>query len=278
MSQFIDLHLHTNCSDGLLGPGELLELVRHKDLVAFSVTDHDTLEGYYAVRELLEDSDPECLPGVELSVDVNSQDLHLLAYLFDPDDNALTSALVEFQTRRNQRGRMMVEKLREMGKDVSFEAVEEAASGGVIGRPHVADALFRLGLVKTYEEAFYKYIGNGRPAFVAKSRLKPEDAIGLVHRAGGVTVMAHPYTADMYRHIEMMVSLGLDGLEIYHYSHSLQDVQQLKHLADRFGLVQTGGSDYHGRESREGEIGSQEVPVELLTVLKERANQIRGQH
>jgi len=276
MSQFINLHLHSNRSDGVLEPEQLLQLVKQKKLQAFSVTDHDTLEGYHAVKELLVDSDPELIPGIELSVELGSEDMHLLAYLLDPTDRVFVSALDEFRERRNERGRIMVQKLRELGLDISFGAVEEAAMGAVVGRPHVADAMHRLELVRTYEEAFYKYIGNGRPAYVPHSRLKPKEAILLVHNAGGVAVMAHPFVAEMYKQIEMMVAVGLDGLEIYHYSHTTTQVEQLQHLADRFGLIQTGGSDFHGRENREGEIGSQKVPVQLLDRLKKKAEEIRG--
>jgi predicted metal-dependent phosphoesterase TrpH len=276
MSGFIDLHMHTWHSDGVYGPARLLDTVREKQLAAFSVTDHDTLEGYHEIKKLLQDSDPELIPGVELSVEFDSQDMHLLAYCFDPDNNALVSAIEDFQEKRNQRGRMMVEKLRGMGLNMDFEAVEKTANGPAIGRPHVAEAMFNEGLVETYEEAFYKYIGNGRPAYVPKVRFLPVDAFKLVHEAGGVVVMAHPMIGAMHRHIEELSGMGLDGIEIYHCRHEKHHVKRLRHLAERFGLVATGGSDFHGRDEREAEIGSLNVPAELSEKLKIRGQQIRG--
>ena len=276
MSGFIDLHMHTCYSDGVYGPAQLLDTVREKRLAAFSVTDHDTLKGYHEVKNLLQDSDPELITGIELSVEVESQDMHLLAYCFDPDNDPLVSAIEDFQEKRNQRGRTMVEKLREMGLDMDFEAVEKAADGPAIGRPHVAEAMFKEGLVETYEEAFYKYIGNGRPAYVPKAKLSPQMAIKLIHQAGGAVVMAHPMIGAMYQHIEELSGMGLDGIEIYHYRHEKHHVKRLRHLAEQFGLVATGGSDFHGRGDREVEIGSLNVPADLLEGLKIRTQQIRG--
>ncbi|HUV31484.1 MAG TPA: PHP domain-containing protein [Acidobacteriota bacterium] len=278
MPQFIDLHLHTSCSDGVHDPEQLLVLVRKADLAAFSLADHDTLDGYRAIRDIVTDSDPELIAGIELSVSVNGEDLHMLGYLLDPDNKVLVSALGEFQERRNQRGRLMVQRLRDMGLDITFEAVERAAGSAVIGRPHVADAMFELGLVGRYEEAFYRYIGNGRPAYVPKSRLGPRDAVELIHQAGGVAVVAHPIVADMYQYVERLAGLGLDGIELYHYMHKRHHRKQLRALADRFGLLVTGGSDFHGREERSAGIGSQKVPAELLETLKQRAEQIRSRN
>ncbi|MBU0982609.1 MAG: phosphatase, partial [candidate division Zixibacteria bacterium] len=140
-----------------------------------------------------------------------------------------------------------------------------------------AAAMLKVGAVKSIEEAFYRYIGNGKPAYMPKSKLSPGEAIELIHGAGGVAVMAHPMIAHMYKHIEDTVKLGLDGIEAYHYSHSRPDIKQLKKTAERFGLLTTGGSDFHGRSEREGEIGSQQVPTRLLAGLRARAEQIRGE-
>ena len=276
MREYIDLHMHTNCSDGIPSPAELLALVRRSDVAAFSVTDHDTFEGYSAIKEMLVDSDPELISGIELSVAIGSVDLHMLAYLVDTEDEEFKSALQGFQEKRNQRGRSIVQKLNELDLDISFDAVEETAAGAVIGRPHVAEALFRQGLTKYYEEAFHRYIGEGRPAYIPKAKLTPEEAIELVHRAGGVAVMAHPFVADMYQHTEMLAGLGLDGIEVYHYSMNSAQTKRARALAKQFGLLETGGSDFHGRSHGDAPIGSQRVPVDLLEPLKRKAEQIRG--
>ena len=276
MPGYIDLHLHTNCSDGVLTPEQLLEKVRTIGLEAFAITDHDTLEGYRRVVAVIRSDDPELIPGVELSVATDNGDMRLLAYLVDPDHDELTSALDRFCEERNSRGRRMVEKLNELGVTLSFDAVESRSAGTAIGRPHIAEAMVESGLVKTFEEAFRKYIGNNCPAYIPKSKLGPKEAIDLIHRAHGVAVLAHPFINDMHRHVESLAQMQLDGLEVYHYSHGKQKNKELKRLARRYNLLPSGGSDFHGRHEHEGEIGADQVPVEYLDNLKRRAQEIRG--
>ncbi|MCP4684249.1 MAG: PHP domain-containing protein [bacterium] len=276
MAGYVDLHLHTAYSDGALSPDDLLAIVREKKLVAFSITDHDTLEGYRHARKLLTKDDPELITGIELSAESGGEDMHLLGYLFDPDDKALNASIVESQEIRRERGRIMVEKLNQMGMQISFEAVEQAAQGSVVGRPHVADVLLEEGHISNFDEAFRKYIGYGCEAYVPRRRLTPAQAIDLIHGAGGVAVLAHAFIAGMNRHIEALAGQGLDGLEVQHYAHKKHHVKQLKTLAKRYGLLHTGGSDFHGRRDHEGEVGSLNVPVGLLDSLKQHALQIRG--
>jgi predicted metal-dependent phosphoesterase TrpH len=278
MKKRIDLHLHTNHSDGTVSAAELLEIVRAKKLSAFSVTDHDTLAGYWAVRSLISEDDPELIPGLELSVTADGGDLHLLAYLFDPDNEPLKAALDRFRERRNHRARLIVQRLNEMNIDISFEQVQNVAGEATIGRPHSADTMVRSKAIGSYEEAFEKYIRNGGPAYVAKMSFIPEEAISLVHKAGGVTVLAHPVIDNTSRHIEMLAGLGLDGIEIYHPVHKQNDINRLKNLAERYRLLVCGGSDFHGRSTKYGMVGSQNVPEELLDELKQRAVQKRGKH
>ena len=276
MPRPIDLHMHTNLSDGLLSPPELLDRVRKSKLSAFSVTDHDTLAGWRIIAGLLTESDPELITGVELSVRIGDEDLHILAYGFDPDLSALTAALDLYQTRRSERGREIVNRLQNLGLDITFEHVKETAADGAIGRPHIAEALFRLGLTKQYEEAFYKYIGNGGPAYVPKYRLAPAEAFDLVHASGGVAILAHPAIGDMWRHIDILVPAGLDGIEAYHYSHASADIKRAKQVAKQYNLILSGGSDFHGRGSREATPGSLAVPPEYLDRIKERAMRYRS--
>lgn len=275
MDNRIDLHIHTNFSDGLLSPEQLIEAVRKKKLAAFAITDHDTLKGYQAIRVLLVEGDPKLVSGVELSVSFDQDDVHVLAYCFDPDHESFNQALRDFQKNRNQRARRMVEKLNDMGVQITFEQVEESAVGTVIGRPHVAEAITRAGAVPTYESAFARYIGDGKPAYVPKANFSPTEAIDLIHQAGGVAILAHPIIENRIRHLEMLVDLGLDGIEVFHPFHSRADVDRLKHLADRHRLLVSGGSDYHGREGRFGDIGSQKVPLECLEKIETAAQRRR---
>ena len=276
MPEYIDLHLHTNLSDGVLSPAELLREVRARNLAAFAVTDHDTIDGYLELKSLIADGVPELVSGLELSVAVDSKDLHMLAYLFDPGNDELSETLRAFRQERNHRGRRMVEKLNRMGMALSMEAVLEAAGDSAIGRPHIAEAMRNEGLVGNIEEAFRKYIGDHSPAYIPKNMIQPREAIELIHRAGGLAVLAHPYINDAHKQLEALAQLGLDGLEVYHYSHSKQLVAELKRLAQKHGLLLSGGSDFHGRQHHEGEIGAGQVPVEYLDRMKNRAREIRG--
>ena len=273
MTPFIDLHIHTNCSDGIHTPEEVLERVREKKLSAFAITDHDTLEGYIAVRALCTDSDPALIPGMELSVSFGNQDLHLLGYFFDYTNDELNTALKEMQRRRSLRGQQMVEKLNQMDVAITIEDVHAVSGQAPVGRPHVAEVIFKSGFTKTYEEAFEKYIGDGKPAYVPKVNFSPAEAIVLIHNAGGVAVLAHPAINETYRHIEMLTGLGLDGIEAFHPAHKQWHIDTFKHMAEQYRLVVTGGSDFHGREGRYGDIGSQHVPEKYLVSLQSRAQQ-----
>jgi len=220
--------------------------------------------------------DPELVTGVELSVLIGEDDVHMLAYLFNPDDNALNEALLAFQRKRHVRGQQIVEKLRGLGVDVAFDAITETADGSVMGRPHVAETLHRLNKVGSYQEAFDKYIGRKGPAYVPKVLLEPQTAIEMVHAAGGVAVLAHPFVDDMAKHIPTLTEIGLDGIEVKHSNHTAEQAARLERLAAKHRLVVSGGSDFHGREGRHGAIGSQRVPALYLQELKQRAAQYRG--
>jgi len=270
MDQFVDLHMHTNCSDGMLSPAELLEKVRSANITAFAITDHDTLKGFRAVEKLLTPNDPRIISGVELSSNFENSDLHILAYGFDSDSIHLNNALQRFKIAREHRGRKMVEKLNKLGVDISYEDVQAKAGVGVIGRPHVAEAIFDSGAVSRYNEAFEKYIGVGGPAYVAKASFTPDEAIKLIHESGGVAVLAHPAVGGAERHIEMLVGTGLDGLEVFHPEHGSEEILKFKKLAEDFGLSITGGSDFHGREGRNDKIGSQKVSYIYLSDLLQK--------
>ncbi len=269
--RYVDLHMHTDCSDGLYLPSEVLAFVRKADIVAFSITDHDTLAGYREARSLLQKDDPELIPGLELSAAHDGLDLHLLAYLFDPEDPYLNSALAEFQARRNQRAALIVEKLNDLGISIDLGQVIRKAGKAAVGRPHIAEVMFEQRQVPAYLTAFEKYIGNGKPAYVLKRNFTPREAIEAVHKAGGVVVLAHPQIDETFRYIEELAGMGLDGIEIHHSAHQQRHVEQFRHLAERFRLVCSGGSDFHGREGRHGAIGSQHVPEDCLLRLKQRA-------
>ncbi len=276
MPPYVDLHMHTNLSDGTSSPAEVLALVREKKLSAFAITDHDTLEGYRAVKALLTESDPELVTGVELSVNLGADDVHMLAYLFEPDNPELDAALADFRAKREKRGEEIVLRLQALGLKIPFAEVMVTAGGSVVGRPHIAQTLLRLKLVSGYQEAFDRYIKTGGPAYVPKVMMPPDEAIKLVHEAGGLTVLAHPFIDDMAKHVETLAAMGLDGIEVRHSAHTAHDRSRLEKIADRHGLLMTGGSDYHGREGRYGMIGSQRVPATYLDKMKDKAWRTRN--
>jgi len=271
MKRFIDLHIHTVKSDGTFTPTEVLETARKKKLTAFSITDHDSVDAFFDIEDQLTDSDPEYIPGLELSVTLGNSDLHILAYYFDPRSEELRNKIDEFRSYRNERGAMIVEKLNNMEVDITIDDVKKIAGKAAIGRPHIADVIYQSGAVKSYNQAFNKYIGNGKPAYVAKKNFTPEEAISMIHNAGGIAVLAHPAIEETYQHLEMLVGLGLDGIECFHAYHKQKDIDQFKHFAERWHLVITGGSDFHGREGSYGKIGSQNVSDDYLSALKKRA-------
>jgi predicted metal-dependent phosphoesterase TrpH len=269
MPGYIDLHIHTNFSDGLDSPDEILKIVRRKGLAAFSICDHDNLQGYFEARRLLIDGDPELISGVELSAG-SIDDIHILGYGFNPDSRDLAEALTEMRRKRNTRGRKMLLRLKKLGIDIPYELVKEIAGKSAIARPHVADALLKAGAIKTYETAFSKYIGHDGPAYVAKENITPGEAIDLIHRAGGLAVLAHPGIGGADKYINDFINLGLDGIELYHPQHNQKQRQEYAAIVGANGLIASGGSDYHGRSGKNSIIGAQKVPFELLTVMKEK--------
>ncbi len=268
MPRRIDLHIHTLFSDGLASPKEVLGMVRQEKLAAFAICDHDNLTGFLETRMLLTDGDPELIAGVELSAGRDNEDLHILGYGFDPESDVMKNALEEFRLKRDERGRKMLAKLKELGIEIPYETVMEFAGQSAIGRPHIADAMLKTGAVRSYESAFLKFIGNKGPAYVAKQNLAPGEAIDLIHKSGGLAFLAHPGVSNAARHIDELLALGLDGIEVYHPQHNRSQSKTFMRIVEAKGLLAVGGSDYHGREGIQGAIGYQDVPATLLEALK----------
>lgn len=269
MKPYIDLHLHTNYSDGVKTPSELLEMVREKKLAAFSVTDHDTIEGYKVMKELVTQDDPEYISGLEISTTHDNSDMHILAYFFDPENEWLNQVLADYQKNRRKRGIKIVEKLNEMNLALEFADVEKIAGYGSIGRSHIALALLGKKLTNYYEEGFNKYIGDGKPACIAKENLTPKEAIQLIHDAGGLAFLAHPGINNKEQYLDLLLEYGIDGIEAYHASHRQGDIDRYLNLARQHRLLVSGGSDYHGIENRYGVVGSQRVPYKYYQSMKE---------
>ncbi len=266
--QWIDLHIHTTASDSLFTPNEVVETARKKGLSAIAITDHDTIDGYEAAKEIAEDLEIELIPAVELSVAYKGEDIHLLGYLIDCENPEFLKKINSFQKERRIRGEKMVEKLNELGIDLNIETVKNIAGKGSVGRPHLADALLKEEFVNTYEEAFARYIGYHAPAYVSKMFLTPKEGIDLVHLVRGVAVLAHPGTVRIQQAIYDFVDLGLDGIEAYHSKHDRETTKNYINLAQKLGLIYTGGSDCHGRRGEKVLIGTVKVPYQCLEMLR----------
>jgi len=264
----VDLHIHTTASDGLLTPEEVVEIAKKEGLYAISITDHDTIDGYLAAKKRAEQLEIELIPALELSTSYQGEDFHILGYLIDCENPEFLKKINSFQEERRTRGEEMVEKLNELGIDLSMETVNNIAGKGSVGRPHLADALLKEEFVHTYEEAFARYLGYHAPAYVPRRFLTPQEGIELIHLVRGVAVLAHPGTYRSQHVIYDFFQLGLDGIEAYHSKHDREATQNYINLANKLGLIYTGGSDCHGRRGGKIIIGSMKVPYRCLEMLR----------
>jgi predicted metal-dependent phosphoesterase TrpH len=265
----IDLHTHTTASDGVLTPAELVSEAKRRGISVLGVTDHDTIDGLGAVETAAIRLDMTVVPGVELSTTVDVGEYHLLGYYIDRDDATFVETLHDLARSRVRRVRQMLDQLRALGYAVETDRVLAEADSGSIGRPHVARELMRLGVVTTVSEAFDRFLKQGRPAFVPREAFAPEDAIALVLANGGIPVLAHPFsTRDPETALRRLVPAGLRGVEVFYASYSATQQALLAGLAQQFGLLMTGGSDYHGTSDREGrELGTAPVPASVFAQL-----------
>ena len=267
---FVDLHAHTTASDGRATPEELIALAKAADLQSVAITDHDTLDGLAAGQIAADAAGIELVHGIELSTIDGTREIHLLGlHLTSTDD--LGRSLVAVQSARVDRAVSMVAKLNTLGMPVTMEMVQHEAAGGAVGRPHVARALIAGGWVRDMRDAFDRYLGDGKPCNVGKLRLELEDGIALIHDAGGVAIWAHPQSEGNKERIGRFAALGLDGVEVRHPSHNAEDLARLATLCDHFGLLKSGGSDWHGATDGFRPLGCMHVPAPWMDAQLERA-------
>ena len=273
----VDLHLHTTASDGRLSPTQLVQLLAKRGLRVAAITDHDTTNGLdEAFEAAASHSDLTLIPGIELSADVPGNEVHMLGYHINRDDEDLQAALREFQAGRVERGRMMVERLAELGLPVSWERVQELAQG-TVGRPHIAQAMVERGYIEHTGQAFEKYLGRDGLAYAERVKLTPEGAVRLINQAGGVAVMAHPiYTTGYIAMLPSLKAVGLAGMEVNYSTLSPETIGELAAVARQHGLLPCGGSDYHASD-KPGEAlpGQAGPPMEVAERLEELARQRR---
>ena len=274
----IDLHLHTTASDGVMTPSEIVNYAKNRGLLAIAITDHDTIEGLE--EGLLEGKriGLEVIPGIEISAEHSPGSMHLLGFFIDIHHPILKERLEYLQKARAERNPRMVEKLNKLGIGISFDEVLKASGGGQVGRPHFAQVLLEKGYVRSFQEAFDRFLKKGASAYVDKMRFSAEESIHFINEANGVAVLAHPNTLQLNGYSELenlilrLVKRGLKGIEAYYPEHSALEVAQYKTLAERHGLLVTGGTDYHGIEKNGLDIGigrgEMKLPYSIVENLK----------
>lgn len=282
---FVDLHCHSTASDGTFAPRDLIRLAKENGLTALALTDHDTVAGCAEAREEAQRQGIDFLTGIEISAEYpHPGTMHILGYGVDPDNPALKNLTETLLAGRDNRNPRIVEKLNEMGVAVTMDEWENEAKGNVLGRPHLAAILHRKGYVSSIKQAFDKYIGQGAPAYFDKERLSPKQAIERIQAARGLAVLAHPIQlrtqndAQLERVIKDLTDLGLAGLETIHSDHDDATIEKYTALADRFGLLKTGGSDFHGGNKPRIQLGyanNRRIPREFFDGLIERHRAMR---
>jgi predicted metal-dependent phosphoesterase TrpH len=245
-------------------------------LAFMALTDHDTTGGLAeALRAAADSPGLRVIPGIEISTDLSDGEAHVLGYFIDYESKDLQAALERFRSSRERRARGMIEKLGEMGIHIDWERVKEIAGEGSLGRPHIAQAMQEKGYIKSVADAFNGYIEHGGPAYVEREKMTPAEAVALILRSGGLPVLAHPLTVnDPEGMIAGLAAVGLAGMEVYYKDYSDKEVARLAGLAERHGLITTGGSDFHGLDERhEAELGSVDVPLSAIEDLIALARQ-----
>ena len=275
-ARYVDLHMHSTASDGAVPPRDLAIAAAAAGLTAIALTDHDTVDGVAEAREAGDERGVEVIAGVELSAFEDDRETHLLG-LHLSDLVAIEASLATFRSARRLRAERIVAVLNDLGVPVTLDAVMAEAGTGAIGRPHIARALIAGGWARDSREAFDRYLGFRKPAFVPKHTLGLADAIRLVHAAGGIAILAHPGGTGMRAWLETLAALGLDGVEVRHPGHSAEDIARLGALSDHLDLVPSGGSDWHGATSGPRVLNVMRVPHEWLDRQRERVN-LRAAH
>ena len=278
MASRVDLHLHTKASDGALRPEELVKAADLIGIRVMAVTDHDSVDGIAEAQAAASGLAIEVIPGIEISTNLDGDELHILGYLLDADDPFLRKALRRLQEDRLAQAKAMVEQLGALRCPLEWDRVMAIADGGSVGRPHIAMALLERGYVASVNEAFSRFLKRGGPGYVEGPKLLPQEAVSLIREAHGVPSLAHPiivgasdYHLDLPRLLPMMVEAGLEGIEVYYKGYTPKITVSLLAVAGQYRLVPTGGSDFHGGGVvADAELGGVEVPWETVEHLRAR--------
>lgn len=270
MSSRVDLHMHTNYSDGQHTPEELIVKVKDAGIDVISITDHDTVDGIFEAVETGKKYGVEVIPGLEISSDIRDREVHILAYFFDPTNKELEEYLRFFRAERIKRAVRIIEKLNALGLSLTLDDVMEIAKNSAVGRPHIAKAMVTKKLVSNYFEAFSKYIGNGCPAYERKVHVSPRSAFKIISDAGGLSFIAHPGPLPDVIMIEL-IEAGLDGIEVIHPSHLPHQVNHYRGIVNEYFLLESGGSDFHGGERNDyGNLGKYCIAYSKVEAMRKQ--------
>jgi hypothetical protein len=285
-SSFIDLHCHSTASDGTLPPAEVVRLAVHRGLSALALTDHDTVAGVAEAAAEAKRAGLDFLAAIEISCEYpHPGTMHLLGYGVNPESPVLRDLTAALIGGRDSRNPKIIARLQELNVAITMDEVGKEAGGKVVGRPHIAAILLRKGYVSSMKQAFDKYLAPGGLAYFDKERLTARQAVGMVLECGGLAVLAHPVQlrtendAQLERVVKDMMDLGLAGIEVIHSDHDPATVEKYTRLADRLGLLKTGGSDFHGKSVKDIELGTargRRIPREFFDDLMERLNTKRN--
>ena len=270
----VDLHIHTNVSDGVYSPAEVVEQALQASLEAIAITDHDIIDGVIMAQNAATGANIEIIPGIELSAAYKQKDVHILGYYMDLTNSEFLDHLSVIRNVRKNRVISIIEKLFALGIKLDLNEIVQDADNTVICRSHVARAMVASGAVKTKKEAFKRYIGLGKSAYVPRETISPPEAIHLILVARGVPVLAHPGSEhNNANFIKELINVGLKGIEVYHREHDAKQTKMYTKIAQQNGLIMTGGSDFHGSRSEYNHpIGSFSVGYQTVEELKKLAS------
>ncbi|MCM1161267.1 MAG: PHP domain-containing protein [Roseburia sp.] len=284
--KIVDLHVHSTKSDGSYTPSELVDYAVKKGLSAFALTDHDTIEGLEEAFSAAKGKEIEIIPGIEFSTEYQGKDIHILGLYIDYEGEEFKKYLWDFQESRRIRNEKMCQKLMEHRVDISYEGLKERFPGAVLTRAHYARFLWEEGYVSSMKEAFDRYIGDHAPCFLPREKVTPVQAVELILKAGGVPILAHPLLYGMSdKRLEELVAelkeAGLKGIEAIYSTYNSGEERQMKKLAEKYDLLISGGSDFHGAAKPGLDMatgyGKLFIPYEILEKIKEaKENQHEG--
>ena len=273
--RYADLHTHTYHSDGTRSPKEVVDVALAHGIEILAISDHDNLAAYYEIQPYAVAQGVTLIPAIELSCGHDGVDVHVLAYAFDAHDERIDLRLRGFREARQRRGLAMAERLAFLGYRIDPHRVDELAAGGAVGRPHVARALVEAGYVATVSDAFDKLLGTGKPAFVDKERFRIDEAIELIHSAGGLTSIAHPTLyPDHNRLVPFLLDAGIDAVEVLHPAVDENHRERYANMARSRGKFTTGGSDDHGTVKTSETLGTIKVPETTIAPILERMERL----